>query len=94
MRYIFLLLIFLSQALAKVEDGLYKYEPEPFFGEIRWEQVVPLFKILLPYLLIVGLPILVVLSFLLVIKITKCGFGTVWDLLKEFFVRKERKNER
>lgn len=90
MRYILLMLLLLSQAMARVENGLYKHEPEPFFGTIYWDNLVPLFRILLPYLMVIGFPILIVLIILMIIKIPKQGAKLTWDLFKEF---KKKENE-
>ncbi len=90
---IFLILVMLSQTYAEVVNGLYVYEPEPFWGDIRWEQLVPLFRILLPYLMIVGLPILVVIILISVIRIPKHGAKLSWDLIKEFLPKKKEEQE-
>jgi len=91
---IFLMLVILSQTYAKVVNGLYVYEKEPFWGTIYWDELVPLFRILLPYLMIVGLPIIIVLILLAVIRIPKYGIKITWDLFKEFLPKKkEDENE-
>lgn len=86
---LFLLLVMLSQAFAKVENGLYVYEPDPFWGDIRWEQLIPLLKIGIPVLMAIGLPIIIVMAIMAVIKVPQQGAKIGWDLIKEFLPKKK-----
>ena len=90
---IFLMLVILSQTYAKVVNGLYEYEKPPFFGDIYWDELIPLFRILLPYIMVVGLPILVVLILIAVIRIPIFGIRISWDLFKEFLPKKKEEDE-
>ena len=90
---IFLILVILSQSYAKVVNGLEVYEHPPFWGDIYWDELIPLFRILLPYLMVVGLPILIVIILIMIIRIPKHGAKLSWDLIKEFLPKKKKEQE-
>jgi len=90
---IFLMLVILSQTYAKIVNGEYEYEKPPFFGDINWDELVPLFRILLPYIMVSGFAIIVVLILIAVIRIPKYGAKISWDLFKEFLPKKKEEDE-
>lgn len=77
--------------MAKIVNGLYVYEPEPFWGTINWDQLIPLFKILIPFLIVVGLPLFIVLIILVLVKSSRQGVRLTWNLFRAF--KKEKKED-
>ena len=84
MKFIMLMLFLTSQIFAQCV-----YEPQPFFGDINLEQIVPLFQILGPYLFFIGAPLLFALVIYIIIKTLK--FFSLWTagFAKDVFSKDE-----
>ena len=67
--------------MAKVVNGLYVYEPDGYFN---WDQLMPLLKILGPFLMVVCVPLIVVGIIYAAIEGGKQTSKTVGNVVKAF----------
>ena len=52
------------------------------YNNVNWDQLVPLFKALIPYLFVVGFPLIITLAAVLIVKAGKTGAHLVTDVAK------------
>ena len=53
------------------------------YNDVQWGYLVPLFKTLIPYLFVIGFPLIIILAAIIIVKTGKTGAHLVADIAKQ-----------